>query len=71
LRTPPLSHTTQRHPHIPDPHHLITSSRHASNHATNASPMQEDKNEQYADNLAALERLVLYRFDDDSTGEWG
>jgi hypothetical protein len=28
-----------------------------------------EKNPQYADNLASLDRLVLYRFDDDTTGE--
>lgn len=28
---------------------------------------RDDKSKQYADNLAALERLVLYRFDDDTT----
>ena len=29
----------------------------------------EDKKAQYADNLASLQRLVLYRFEDDTTGE--
>lgn len=28
----------------------------------------EDKNADYADNLAALKRLVLFRFEDDTTG---
>ena len=31
---------------------------------------KETKNAQYARNLASLERLVLYRFSDDRTGEW-
>jgi palmitoyl-protein thioesterase len=30
---------------------------------------KEDKSPQYADNLASLQRLVLYRFDEDTTGE--
>lgn len=30
---------------------------------------REKKDARYAANLAALQRLVLYRFDDDSTGE--
>lgn len=29
----------------------------------------QDKQATYADNLASLQRLVLYRFDDDTTGE--
>lgn len=32
---------------------------------------KEDKHPQYADNLASLQRLVLYRFDDDTTGKQG
>jgi palmitoyl-protein thioesterase len=29
---------------------------------------RDDKNTNYADNLAALQRLVLFRFDEDTTG---
>jgi hypothetical protein len=29
---------------------------------------REDKNANYADNLAALQRLVLFRFEEDTTG---
>jgi hypothetical protein len=29
---------------------------------------KEDKSPQYADNLASLQRLVLFRFDEDTTG---
>jgi hypothetical protein len=31
---------------------------------------RDDKNTNYADNLAALQRLVLFRFDEDTTGEF-
>lgn len=30
---------------------------------------RENKQPRYADNLAALQRLVLFRFEDDTTGE--
>jgi palmitoyl-protein thioesterase len=32
---------------------------------------RDDKNTNYADNLAALQRLVLFRFDEDTTGGQG
>lgn len=80
-QTPPKPTETNgriKHPHCPSttphPKRYFKDPDNLEAYLANSAFLAEinnergDKDARYAQNLAALERLVLYRFEDDSTG---